>query len=932
MAIGVALSLSLSGQDLRYLNHQSWSTEEGLPQSSVHSITQTTDGYLWAATESGLARFDGLRFDVFDTTTSPAFTSSDICCLLADNDNGLWIGTRDGLLHLSHGRFVRFDEANGLPSAEILGFSATSNGELDIATTAGHKQWPNAQLATNSRPPAASPWSWSPQEVHFHTASTDRAWHPSAELPNGRITAFLSDRAGVAWIGMSSGLITIDPATNRIQRVPPFAGTSILSLFQDAEGNHWIGTESSGLHILRQQEFRTVPALDETAITSVTQSGGDMWIGTRDEGLYRARNGIVDQPVPTSQLTSPVILCLQPADGGGIWVGTPDGLNHVSSANQVTHITSAAGLPDDYIRSLAAAPDGSLWIGTRHGLAHLTPSIRGYTVTTTNLGTDLIGAIFFATHGQSNPSDTGTVWVATSNGLARIAGDGSTRTFTTADGLAPSILTALTQDARGRFWAGSQDGTVQLFDGQRFLPVLRIATGSHASTGLQSLIFDPSQSLWIRMKRGIFRMRSAALEACIAHRPCNTSDTNIERFGVAEGLHNDEVASTSNATPSLDASGSLWFPTRSGIAITRDQTSPMHAAPPPVVIQGLSADEIPIDLAHGTPQLPYGNQRISIDFAGLSFIAPSSVQYRYRLNGFDRDWKFVGNRRTATYTNLAPGSYTFEVEARNNDSTWSSQSAQLSFRIIPPIYRRWWFLILASLLIVGLLVALYLLRLRRLRRRFDAVLAERNRMAREIHDTLTQDFVSTSLQLDLIAQQLTRGHTQQALDQVKRARQLVTEGLTEARQSIWELRSNPSQEPLPTRLLHLNQRDVFSELRPTFEVRGAYRVLDPRIEREVLRIASEALTNARQHAAATHTHVVLYYSSEALMLTVTDDGSGFDMNKIPQRDGHYGLVGMKERASSIEGTLDVVSAPDKGTTVTLRVLLSPDMYPSQELR
>ncbi len=858
-------------------------------------------------------------------------TSSDICCLLPDSDTGLWIGTRDGLLHLSHGRFVHFGVSDGLPSADIVSFSVAPSGALTIVTTGGHKLWPSAQLAGSARPGTNPSWTWSAKEVHFHNAAGDHTWHTNAELPDGRITAFLSDRAGNAWIGMSSGLLTIDPNTGRIQQVVPFAGTSILSLLQDAEGNHWIGTESSGLHILRQQEFRTVPALDEKAVTSVTQSSNsDMWIGTRDEGLYRVRDGVVDQPVPSSQLTSPVILCLQPSDGGGLWVGTPDGLNRLSAANRVTHITSADGLPDDYIRSLAASPDGSLWIGTRHGLAHLTTSTHGSSIITTSLNADLIGAIFLATHTTTNGPDTNSLWAATSSGLARISAEGSIRNFTTADGMAPSVFTALTEDARGRLWAGSEDGTVQLFDGTRFLTVLRVPSANHENTGLQSLAFDPSESLWIRMRRGVFRLRSTALEACVVHHPCNPTGIHLVRFGVAEGLHNDEIVPTSNATPWLDRSGSLWFPTRSGVAVTRDPASPLVITPPPVVIQGLSADETYIDLTSGNPRLPFGHQRISIDYAGLSFIAPAGVQYRYQLDGFDHEWKYVGNRRTATYTNLAPGSYHFTVQARNNDSAWSTQAAALNFFIIPPIYRRWWFLLLASLLVVGLLVAVYLLRLRSLRRRFDAVLAERNRMAREIHDTLTQDFVSTSLQLDLIAQQLRRGDTHHALDQVKRARQLVTEGLTEARQSIWELRSNPSQETLPTRLLHLNQREAFIDLKPTLEVRGVYRVLDPRVEREILRIASEALTNARQHAAAKHTRVVLYYSSETLMLTITDDGSGFDMTTTQQKDGHYGLIGMQERASGVDGTLDIVSSPGQGTTITLRIPLSREAYPAQE--
>jgi signal transduction histidine kinase len=218
---------------------------------------------------------------------------------------------------------------------------------------------------------------------------------------------------------------------------------------------------------------------------------------------------------------------------------------------------------------------------------------------------------------------------------------------------------------------------------------------------------------------------------------------------------------------------------------------------------------------------------------------------------------------------------------------------------------------------------MYLLRLRRLKGEFDAVLAERNRMAREIHDTLTQDFVGASLQLDLITQQLSRGKVELAIDQVKRTRQLVSEGLDEARRSIWELRANNSQDTLPTRLARIVQQDTFNAIAPKLHLGGAYRPVEPRVERELLRIAQEALTNVLHHAHATETSVELHYSSDMLMLTVEDKGVGFVVHEASSKAGHYGLLGMKERAAAIDGTLELTSQPGKGTRVTLRVPVEP---------
>jgi signal transduction histidine kinase len=211
----------------------------------------------------------------------------------------------------------------------------------------------------------------------------------------------------------------------------------------------------------------------------------------------------------------------------------------------------------------------------------------------------------------------------------------------------------------------------------------------------------------------------------------------------------------------------------------------------------------------------------------------------------------------------------------------------------------------------------YLLRLRRLRRDFDVVLAERNRMAREIHDTLTQDFVGTSVQLDIVAQMLRRGKLDAALDQVVKTRRLVTEGLAEARRSIWELRSGGAEERLPLRLRRLVERDEWAEMGAKVKVGGAVRALDATVEREVLRVAQEALQNVKRHARATHTTVDLHYSDEAVLLTIEDNGVGFRMEDVPP--GHFGLVGMQERAEVIEGELEIVSEPGKGTMVRLRI-------------
>jgi len=910
--------------DPRYLGHQSWSTEEGLPQSSVHAIAQTPDGYLWAATEGGLARFDGVSFKVFGRGTEPAFRSDDICCLLADAAGALWIGSSDGLLQLQSGRFRAYGVGEGLPSATVLSLAAAPGGAVLVETAGGWAQWSNGNFHATSQPDASAlagthgtEWHYTAQSVTVAANGTLHTWRVGRELPARRIATVHIDRAGAAWIGMNHGLFLADADATTPFAVTALSGNSILSLFEDAEGNHWIGTETSGLHVLRRLAFRSEPALAGTAVTAVAQtSDGSIWIGSRDDGLRRLRDGVWTRPLADHALSSQVVLCLAAADHGSLWVGTPDGLNYVSGdagteTPSIRRITSADGLPDDYIRSLAAAPDGSVWVGTRHGLVHLRRAGNHLSMETLTiadgLGGDLIGTLLFTPDG---------LWASTSGGPSRIGSNGKIANFN-AESAATQIVTAMAQDGAGHLWAATQDGALSFFDGSRFLAVASFPGQ------VVAMLADDAGALWLRTNNGIRRAPLAALLACAGRGRCSLQDVGTN-YGLADGLPSSELVPGSASAPWLMANGELWFPSRGGVAIADTQHLPFNQLAPPIVLQRLLIDDAAQPLNEGEPQLPFGHARLTIEYAGLSYVAPSQVRYRFLLEGFDTHWTDAGARRSATYTNLPPGTYTFRVQAMNGDGVWNRTGASLRFRVVPPFYRRWWFLALAALAVCGALAGLYLLRLRRLRLQFDAVLAERNRMAREIHDTLTQDFVGTSLQLDILHQQLKGGHLEKALEQVRRTRQLVTDGLEEARRSIWELRANHSQDSLPTRLTRLLQRDAFAAIAPRLRVGGAYRQLDPRIEREVLRIAQEALTNVAHHAKATETQLELLYlrdTAETLVLTVQDNGRGFSVADAAHKEGHFGLLGMKERAAQIDGTLDISSVPGEGTMVALRVPL-----------
>ena len=316
-----------------------------------------------------------------------------------------------------------------------------------------------------------------------------------------------------------------------------------------------------------------------------------------------------------------------------------------------------------------------------------------------------------------------------------------------------------------------------------------------------------------------------------------------------------------------------------------------------------------------------------------------SCSYEYMLEGFDtRRWTDAGARRTAYYTNIAPGTYRFRVRAAlgsfgaqsmqaDRDGTARStqsydlEEASMSFELLPRYYQTMWFRALMVLMVAVLVALVFRRRVLRVEREFRAVMAERNRIAREIHDTLAQGYVGISLQLEILGELLRHNRADAAQKHLVLTQVLVREGLDDARQSIWALRSHDSgEQTLPIRLRRLVEQAGGRSLAANLEVHGAYRALALDAEQEILRIAQEAIQNVQKHAAASHLTVRLDYGERALTLSVADDGNGFVAGgQAPPAPGHYGLTGMRERAALIRGEIEIVSEPGKGTTITLRV-------------
>ncbi|HEX4284534.1 MAG TPA: two-component regulator propeller domain-containing protein [Terracidiphilus sp.] len=911
-------------------SRQSWVMENGLPQNSVHALVQTHDGFLWLGTEAGLVRFDGVSFAVFEPSSTPGLPSGDIRSLVEGLDGTLWVGTSEGLARKSHGEFARLGAKERVPEGAITSLKEMPSGRLRVET-----QEAASELTAGGWSAAETPVRPGKDDVAFQaqlmggavavatrgTVTIRRgetqlaALHAGHELPGTRIQALLGDREGCLWIGTNHGLARV--SNGKVQLLAAtdvLAGASVLSLLEDREGNLWVGTETDGVQVLRDARFRNIGTREglssDLTSTVVEDSAGTIWVGTNGGGLNVVRRGVMQPGTATTYavrdvLLSDVILSLAAGKNGELWVGTADGLNRVRGS-AVDSFTSAEGLPDDFVRSLLVDIDDSLWIGTRRGLAHWTfenggqvPTKKEIYTESNGLGSDLVGAM--------ERDSSGNLWIATLAGLSRLK-DGKITNYTTNDGLSSNVVTALLPRPKGALVVGTQDHGWSVWNGAKFVgvdsPVLK-------DISVHAVLGDASNHLWFATAHGIARCDFVMTAEC----------SRWIEFGPADGLRSRETATNSHPSAWRSRDGHLWFATPRGLVEIDPEHFPVNSIPPPVIVERFAVDDVDVPLREGASavRVQAGHNHFQFEYAGLSYVAPQKVRYRYMLNGFDHGWTDAGARRIAYYTNIPPGDYTFRVQASNNDGVWNTTGTALAFELEPHFYQTIWFYILLGLAMASLVVLFLKRRLMVAEGEFKAVLGERNRIAREIHDTLAQGYVGISVQLEVLTELLRHNKVDAATRQLDTTRTHVREGLAEARQSIWALRSQDTgEQTLPVNLRRVTERANARHLEAKFSVFGAYRPLPPGMEREILRVAQEAIHNVEKHAEARHLSVRLEYGPAEIALEVRDDGRGFVAEgDAIAKPGHYGFTGMKERAMAIGGTLETTSEPGAGTSVRL---------------
>jgi signal transduction histidine kinase/ligand-binding sensor domain-containing protein len=947
-----------------------WREGEGLPQSRIRAIVQTRDGYLWLGTDSGLVRFNGSSFTAYTVDTG-SLRDNEVWAIKEDDEGGLWIGTYGGgLTLLKNGKFRTFTTADGLPDDVVSELDKDREGNIWVGSARGAARYSHGaftQFTTSDGLTGNSVTALCADSsqgilvatgIHVHRFVDGKFYSMSGlvEASDGELDHLVNGSDGSVWLGFRNAVVKKWKNGNvSTFKTPKHFTGRINQLYEDPGGTLWIA-QQEWLARLRDGKFESVP-LEDGGGTSLgvvysvfIDREQNVWVGFQSSGLAR---------LTTKQLFTISVAEGLPNDStrsvfedsrGSLWIGTVNGLVGYQNGNKSTYIT-LDGSSIGAVRSIAEDTDGNIWIGADENLLILANG-RLRKLATWNsqsevrvIYRDPTGRMWVGTNGEglfefananSKPkhygseqglagdqvrailSDrNGALWVSThSQGVSKYF-DGRFVTYTTKEGLANNRLTASHEDDEGALWFATRAGLSRFKDGKFFT----YTTESGMPVNLvYSMLDDGRGNFWFSCAQGLVRVSKAELRDFADGK---LSRLNSVDYGVRDGMKTRAGNVGDQPTAWKTAAGSLMFCSLKGVIVVNPNRLHSSGLIPPVhlerVVINKQQQELPNNLT-----MPVGQGEVEIHYAALSYSAPEKMRFKYMLEGFDKEWVDAGARRFAYYANLPPGQYRFRVLAGNIDGPWNETGTSVGFYLQPRFYQTSIFVILVAATVLLLAGLLYRLRMLELKARYSAVLGERNRIAREIHDTLAQNLAGIALQLDSVNME-TPDIPPSLRNRLDQTCNLVRYSLSEARRAVSDLRSdNLERHELEAELPQIAARMASSATtEANVQVVGTPRRLNPAIEKNLLRIFQEALANAVKHAGAHKIDVELRYAPDCLMLSVRDDGSGFDAEKIiPLGVGHYGLTGMRERAERIGGRLTLKSKLGEGTELLVEVPLS----------
>jgi ligand-binding sensor domain-containing protein len=923
-----------------------FTTDDGLPAAVIDQAVQTKDGFLWLiGNGNSLIRFDGKHFFYFDkqrATTlalspdgdlwigtteeliripSSSFNQSTLPGLVSyhpvpgktthiqrlrfSSSGVLWVGTADGLFRFEKDQFVTVG-----PRVSTSQIEEAPDGNLLVSTAEGFLEFAGSELAPH--PELATQLGIKDREI-FDVLKDSRGntWYCTvkgvARETNGRIeklgnygrlgqSAFRAheDAQGTIWIGKEDGLFRATPAGLELVA----AGIQVRSLYSDRDDNLWVGANGDGLYRFKDRAIRmftTADGLPNNVINTVFAAhDGTIWAGLNCGGLARFDGTRFQIYNEKNGLLNSCVFAIAEDSNRDLWIGTWGAGAFRYHNGTFTQYSKSQGMADDLITSILAARDGSIWFSTRSGLSRLkNGQFRTYTKAD-GLSSDGILRVF--------EDRAGNIWTGSRHGLDHLVGD----RFENLASVPKTMVVPLGEDRDGGFFimeeTDSEWFTYRL-DKDRADAIKGIAA--------INLIETENGEIWLggnpytRLQPGNF-----------AHARPRDEPQDIEGFWTIDGLAGG-TPNTSNSL-ALGPDGKLWGATTNGLAMFDLRLLAVTKAKPSIYLTDITIGRNS-ESAGAEIILPPGTHHTEIHFAAIEISAPDKIRLQYRLDGVDSEWLDAPDDPHAIYSNIPVGTHALRIRACNRNGIWDRQGVVFSITQQPYFYQTRWFV--AAMVALGAMLVFLIYRLRvtqisrMLSARFDERLAERTRVARELHDTLLQTVQGSRMVADH-ALKNPADHTRM----VRSMEQLSTwlaQASEEGRAALQSLRSATTEK---NDLAEAFRRAIDEcSIETSFSVNGDAREMHPVVRDEVYKIGYEAIRNACAHSGGDRLEVTLEYAHD-LTLRVSDNGAGIDSAIVEQgREGHFGLRGMRERAEHIGARFTLTSSPDSGAIITLVV-------------
>jgi ligand-binding sensor domain-containing protein/signal transduction histidine kinase len=910
-----------------------WQVEQGLPQNKVTAVVQTRDGYLWVGTYSGLARFDGVRFTVFDEKNAPGMASSRVTSLFEADDGTLWIGHENGAVtKFKDGKFHAQENHAASGGVKIYAVTADEAGDVWLLNEAG--QLARIRDGKTLLPEAGGAWKllslardsagkvWVARDgklsamdhagLRVVQAGTNvlsnyvqgicashngglwvagegriREWDGekwiqdlgAAPWKDSPLTSFVETRNGTLLAGTSNdGFFILYPGTGRpplcFNRIGGFQTDWILSLLEDREGNLWVGTGDNGLVSLRPSNIQTLAPPDRwrgRAVLSVFPSPKDgLWVGTEGAGLYHYANGAWENFGSTNGILNPYVWSIAENPAGNLFIGTWGAGLYLRDGESFKF---APGMERQLVRvpALMTAADGSLWAGTENGLLHYHDGLTNWFA---DAGGNPLRDVRTIIEGTN-----GTIWFGMAgNGLACLD-QNKIRQFHRGDGLPSDYIECLHFDEHGALWIGTFGGGLCRFKDGKF-SVIDSAQGLPNSV-IGHIEDDGKGFFWMSSHGGILRAAKKELDDCADGKARSVA---FLAYGINDGLPTIECSEGMQPAGGRTPDGRLWFPTSKGLVVINPNEVRLNRLPPPMALEEVLVDGQRVTNALPSLQILPGRNRLEFHYTALSLVAPEKVRFKYRVKGLEKDWVDAGAKRVANYSFVPPGDYVFRVIAANNDGVWNETGVSLPFTVLPHFWQTWWFHFFGGLMTVVVVSAgVWFETHRRLRRRLEklereqAIERERTRIAKDIHDDL-----GASLTRITMLSQSVRGETQipeyisTNLERIFGTARELTRALDEI---VWAV--NPCHDTLESLANYLSRfaYDFLSvaEIRCRLDLplQLPAVLVTTEVRHNLFLAFKEALNNVVKHAAASEVQVALKLEANQLILTVADNGRDF---------------------------------------------------------